>query len=162
MTKCTGLIILLAGCFVAAGCNQQITEGPGPAVRVDDPRAPHAALVYNSVVFLDKSLSRSLKQGEIFGWKLGPAQVTKIAVETQGGRRTQTGTLQVFATFRNRSDFDVHLEGRVQFFDKDKIPVEGPSAWQPIILPPNGVAAYKQFSTRIDASYYYIEIREGR
>jgi len=154
--------MFLAGCCLMIGCNQKITEGPGPPVKVDDPRAPHATLAYNSVVFLDKSLSRSLKQGEIFGWKLGPAQVTKIAVETQGARRTQTGALQVFATFRNRTDFTAQLEGRVQFFDKDKVPIEGPSAWQRIILPPNGVAAYKEFSTRVDAAFYYIEVREGR
>jgi len=162
MTMYKGLVILLAGSFTLAGCNQQITEGPGPAVRVDDPRAPYATLRYNSVVFLDESLSRSLEQGEVFGWKLGPAQVSKIAVETRGARRTETGTLQVFATFRNRSDFSVHLEGRSQFFDKDKVPVEGPTAWQRLILPPNGVAGYKEFATRIDAAYYYIEIREGR
>jgi len=154
--------MLAVGCFILVGCNEKITEGPGPAVRVDDPRAPNATLLYNSVVFLDESLSRSLKQGEIFGWKLGPAQVTKIAVETQGGRRTQTGTMEVFATFRNRTDFTTHLEGRVQFFDKDKVPAEGPSAWQRIVLPPNGVAAYKEFSTRVDTAFYYIEVREGR
>jgi len=161
MQKAGLLISVLALGFVGAGCST-ITEGPGPAVRVDDPRAPRATLAYNSVVFVDKSLSRTLKQYEIFGWTLGPGQVSKIAVEAQGARRTGTGTLEVFATFRNRSDFPLQLEGRVQFFDADKVPIEGPTVWQRVHLPPNGVGAYKEMSTRVDAAYYYTEVREGR
>ena len=158
----TRRIIFLLSCLLVVGCNSYVTEGPGPAVRVDDPKAPYATIRYNSVVFLDKSLSRSLEQNEIFGWQIGPKQIAKIAVETQGGRRTPQGTLEVFATFRNRTDFPLQLEGRVQFFDTDKVPIEGPSAWQRIYLPPNGVAAYTEKSVKTNAVYYYIEIRGGR
>jgi len=154
-------VILLVICLFQTSCTK-VTEGPGPAVRVEDARAPYATIRYNSVVFLDKSISRTLKQYDIFGWKIGPGQVTKIAVESQGARRTATNTLEVFATFRNRTDFPLQLEGRVQFFDADRFPVEGPSAWQRIYLPPNGVGAYTESSARTDVAYYYTEVREGR
>jgi hypothetical protein len=155
---CTALL-----CCLALSCTSKLPEGPGPAIRIDDPRAPHATILYDSVVFVDKSLSRPLGQKEIFGWTLGPGQVTKIAVEAQGARRTEGNTIvAVFATFRNRTDYPLQLEGRVQFFDGDKFPIEGPTAWQRIFLPANGVASYKETPTRIDAVHYYTEIREGR
>ena len=158
LAVCTALLC----CFVLS-CTSKLPEGPGPAIRVDDPKAPHATILYDSVVFVDRSLSRPLRQKEIFGWPLGPGQVTKIAVEAQGVRRTGTNTIvEVFATFRNRTDYSLQLEGRVQFFDSDGFPIEGPTAWQRIFLPANGVAAYRESPTRIDAIHYYTEIREGR
>ena len=64
---------------------------------------------------------------------------------------------------RNRTDFPLQIEGRVQFFDESKAPVEGPTAWQRVFLPPQSVATYKESSTNVyDIGYYYIEIREGR
>ena len=83
-SKHTIKLIFVLSCFFIVGCNSYVTEGPGPAVRVDDPKAPYATIRYNSVVFLDKSLSRSLEQNEIFGWQIGPKQISKIAVENQG------------------------------------------------------------------------------
>lgn len=126
-----------------------VHEGPSPGVRVDDARAPHATVQYDRVVILDDSL-QSRRGG-------------KIAVESQGARRTATGTLEVYAVFRNRTDYPLQIEGRVQFFDQDKVPVEGPSAWQRVYLQPNAVQAYREASTRVhDVAHYYVEIREGR
>jgi len=162
MDKILIAIVTVLLCLMSFGCQAKIPEGPGPAIRIDDPKAPHAKIQYNSIVFVDKSLSMPLEQHEIFGWLLGPGQVTKIAVESQGAKRTATSTIEVFATFRNRTDYPLQLEGRVHFFDIDKFPIEGPTAWQRVYLPPNGVGAYREASTRTDAAYYYTEIREGR
>jgi len=109
----------------------------------------------NTVNILDKSLQHWAGEPEEKGGK--------IAVESTNARRNPTGTLEVWAVIRNRTDGQLQIEGRTQFFDRQQAPVEGPTAWQRVILPPNGVATYKEFSTMVDEpAYYYIEIREGR
>lgn len=157
------VILVVAVCLLSTSCTD-VTEGPAPGVRVQDPRAPYATIRYNNVVVLDRSLQTwPVKKGDFFGWPMEHRNKKgKIAVESQGGRPTASGTLEVWATFRNRTNYPLQIEGRVQFFDLDKVPIEGPSAWQRIQLPPNSVAAYKEKSTRTDVAYYYIEIREGR
>jgi hypothetical protein len=126
-----------------------VNEGPRPGMRVDDARAPHATVQYDRVVILDQSL-QSARGG-------------KLAIESQGARRTATGTLEVYAVIRNRTDYPLQVEGRVQFFDPDKVPVEGPSAWQRVYLSPNSVQTFRETSTRVhDIAHYYVEIREGR
>lgn len=94
---------------------------------------------------------------------LDPGFVHKIAVERQGTRRTDTGTLEVWILLRNRTDYPHQVEGRTQFFDADTVPVEGPSAWKRVMLPPNGTQTYRELSTRAgDVAHYYVEMREGR
>lgn len=135
-----GIIFVLAVLVAVnfSGCTTM--EGPTPGSRVDA-----IEIKMNSVGILDKSLQK------------------KIAVESTGSRRTPTGTLEVWNVLRNRTNYQLQLEGRVQFFDKDKAPVEGPTAWQRLILSPNSVLSYKEFSTNVmDIAYYYVEIREGR
>ena len=84
-------------------------------------------------------------------------------MESTNGRRTPTGTIEVWAVLRNRTDSPLQIEGRAQFFDADRAPAEGPTAWQRVFLPPNGVATYKEASTKVlQIAHYYIEIREGR
>jgi hypothetical protein len=153
----------LLSCVFVAGCTN-VTEGPAPGVRVNDPRAPYATIRYNTVVFIDKSLGTwPVRKGEIFGWPIEhKGKRSTIAVESQGWRKTETGTCEIWATFRNRTDYPLQLECRVQFFDLDKAPIEGPTAWQRVFLAPNSVASYKEKSTRLDVSYYYTEVREGR
>lgn len=146
------------------GCTVlKVTEGPAPGVRVESPEAPYAGIRMNSVAILDKSLQKwYVYENSITGTK-EYGKVGKIAVESTGSRRTPTGTLEVWAVLRNRTDHDLQVEGRVQFFDSNRSPVEGPTAWQRIMLPPNSVTTYKEFSTKVrNISYYYIEIREGR
>lgn len=157
------LIIFAAACLLNVSCTD-VTEGPAPGVRVQDPRAPYTTIRYNNVAIIDRSLQNwPAQKGEIFGWPVEhKGKKGKIAVESQGARRTATGTLEVWAALRNRTDYPLQIEGRVQFFDRDKVPVEGPTAWQRVQLPPNSVATYKENSTKVDVAYYYTEIREGR
>lgn len=140
-----GAAALLSAC---APTQQRINEGAAPGIRITDERAPNARLNLDTVAILDKSL-----QNDRSG---------KLAIEASGGRRTATNTLEVFATIRNRTDFPLQIEGRVQFFDDVGAPLEGPSAWTRVFLDPNGISAYKERSTRVDVAHYYIELREGR
>jgi hypothetical protein len=145
-----GAVVFLAGCTTV-----DVREGPGPGVRVRDVRAPYATVRLNQVVITDKSLEE---------WYGKPQEKRgKIAVESHDARRTPTGTLEVWAVLRNRTDFPLQIEGRTQFFDQDQAPAEGPTAWQRVHLPPQGTGVYREFSTKIEEiAYYYVEIREGR
>ena len=107
-----------------------------------DPHAPYATVRLNTVNIIDKSLANwHGKEDEKY---------SKIAVEQTNSRRTATGTLEVWATLRNRTDYPLQIEGRSQFFDSDQAPVEGPTAWQSVFLPANSVATYKEFSTKVE------------
>lgn len=133
---------------VACGCRTLVREGPPTGVKVEDSGAPQATIQYNTVVILDKSLQD---------------KKAKLAVETTNSRRKPNGTIEVWAVFRNRTDFPLQIEARTQFFDAEKAPSEGPTAWQRVFLPPQGVQTYKEYSTKVsEISYYYIEVREGR
>ena len=138
--------------FVAAvsGCatEQVIFEGAQPGMAVNDARAPNATLQMNRVVIVDRNLQTE--------------QSSKLAVERAGAASTPTGTMKVFATIRNRTTFPQQIEARVQFFDRNKIPVEGPSAWERIFLDPQSIGNYVTSSARSDVSHYYVEIREAR
>jgi len=116
-------------------------EGTAPPIHIKDPAT---SVRWNSVGILDDSIAK------------------KIAVEQTNSRRTPTNTLEVWAQLRNRTDYPLQVEARVQFFDANKAPIEGPTSWKRIYLPANSIATYSMFSTRIDVSYYYIEIREGK
>lgn len=128
------------------GCNQYyVGEGSYPAERVRHPAGPQAQVQFNNVGILDASIAG------------------KIAVERTGARRNPTGTLNAWAMLRNRTDYEIQVEGRVQFFDQSKAPVEGPTAWQRMVLPPQGIQTYAENSTGVSNIYFYfIEIREGR
>src|SRR5437868_12251087 len=115
-----------------AACQSPSPEGAQLGVRVDDARAPNARVAYDQVLILDKSL-QSAKAG-------------KIAIETQGTRRTATGTLNVIVQVRNRTDFPQVIEARTSFFDGGFAPTENPSGWNRIHLPPNGIGAYQENS----------------
>lgn len=126
-----------------------IDEGASPGIRVDDSRAPNATIHFDRVVILDDALQSS--------------RGGKIAIESQGARRTPTGTVEAFAVIRNRTDYPQQIEARVQFFDADKVPVEGPTAWHRVYLEANSVGSYREASTRVhDVAHFLIEIREGR
>lgn len=132
-----------------AACQSPNPEGAQLAVRVDDSRAANARVQYDQVVILDKSL-QSAKAG-------------KLAIETQGTRRTATGTLNVVVQVRNRTDFPQVIEARTSFFDGGFAPTENPSGWNRVHLPPNGVATYQENSLgTANVAHYYVEIREAR
>lgn len=142
--------LLLGGAVALPGCTTVgVNEGARPGIRVDDDRAPDARLNLDTVVILDKSL-----QDRTAG---------KIAIEASGARRSPTGTLEVYATIRNRTDHPLQVEARTQFFDDVQVSVEGPTQWQRVYLDPQSVNAYRELSTRVQGiAHYYIEIREGR
>ena len=162
--------VALCTLVLVGGCTTDVREGAAPGVRVQDSSAPQAGIRYNTVVIVDKSLQNW--DGKVFDppWleaiSSGPKEEnkrSKIAVESTNSRRTATGTLEVWAILRNRTDFPLQIEGRTQFFDAAKAPAEGPTAWKRVSLPPQSVATYKEYSTNVEGiSYYYIEVREGR
>jgi hypothetical protein len=130
-------------------CQTPSHEGAQLGVRVDDARAPTARVMYDQVVILDKTLQS--------------ANAGKIAIETQGNRRTATGTLNVIVQVRNRTDFPQAIEARTSFFDQGFAPTENPSAWNRLQLPPNGIATYQESSMgSANVAHYYVEIREAR
>lgn len=150
-----GFCFLLSAVLIYGCSTYEVKEGTAPGVRIRDSQTPHAEIKWNSVAIIDKSLSNW--QGKEKDKK------GKIAVEDTNARRSPTGTVEVWAVLRNRTDYPLQIEGRTSFFDKNKAPVEGPTAWQRVYLPPNSVATYKELSTNImDIGYYYIEIREGK
>ena len=139
-----GMLSLLA----STGC-QTVREGAEPGIRVQDSRAPNAGIHMNSVAILDESLQ-------------SPTQGGKISVEQVKTRRTGTGTLEVMALLRNRTDFPLQIEARTHFFDGTEYPVEPPSGWTRIHLPGKSVNYYKAYSTHVeDVANFYVEVREA-
>lgn len=149
-TSLIALAVAALSSALLAGCAQpQFTEGAKLAQRVDDKLAPDARIQYDQVVILDRSLQ---------GTKAG-----KIAVESQGSRRTPTGTLKVIAQLRNRTDFTQVIEARVSFYDSGYAPVDRASAWNRIVLDANGVGVYEGSSTLTSqVAHYLVEVREAR
>jgi hypothetical protein len=142
-------LILAALALPLAACQTPSSEGALPGVRVDDARSPNARVQYDQAVILDKSLQSS---------KAG-----KIAIESQGARRTATGSMNVIVQVRNRTDFPQVLEARTSYFDAGFAPTENPSAWNRLHLPPQGVGTYQENSMgAANVVHYYVEIREAR
>lgn len=138
------------------GCTHvDYPEGAARGIRTTADVGVGHAQTLNAVLILDESLQVWEDQGKERGGK--------IAVEATNARRTPTNTVEAWAIFRNRTDFPLQLEARVSFFDETQAPLEGPSAWQRVFLPPNGSAEYRESSvdsTRV--AHYRIEVREGR
>jgi len=120
-----------------------------------------SGLHLNSVAIADDNIKdlyivENSSNGPVEHGKIG-----KIAVGNVGIKRTSTNNLEVFAVLKNRTDDRLQMQGRIHFFDDMGMPVEEPSAWQRMYFSPNSMLAYKEFSTHMDAVYYYIEIREA-
>jgi len=87
----------------------------------------------------------------------------KITVQKHASRKSPTGTMEVWATLKNHTDYPLQIEGRTQFFDKDESPTDVGSTWQRVQLPPKGIGTFRDFSTKLQGvESYYIELREGR
>ncbi|MEN8190702.1 MAG: hypothetical protein ABFS19_12725 [Thermodesulfobacteriota bacterium] len=136
-----------------------MTEGPAPGMKAE---RFYAGIRMNSVAILDRSLQKWYVVQQNGRNVAEHGKVGKIAVEKTGVSRTATNTLQVYTVLRNRTNYPLQVQARVQFFDQSEVPIEGPSSWQRLMLDPQSVVAYKEFSTRTDCHFYYIEIREGR
>lgn len=137
-TIALGIIILalIPGCRQTVGREGTHTPAlvPGAGTNVR----------YNGVALLDNSIKK------------------KIAVQAADRKQSATGTSTVQVQVRNRTDFVLQIESRVQFFDKGKKLIDGPSAWQRTILTPNAITVFREHSTRGDVEHFYVEIREGR
>lgn len=132
-----GLLLII---LLSQGC--ALNEGSHPPLNIVH---PNTQVRLNNVSILDDAIAN------------------KIAVQGSGAKRTQTGTLKVWTQLRNRTDYPLQIEGRVQFFDAERTPVEGPTAWQRVHLQPNSITTYKEISAKLhEPKYYFIEIREGR
>jgi hypothetical protein len=145
--------LLLAGLLGATLIGCQTTkmsyEGPQPGEHVRNERAPYARVNLDTVVIIDKALQTQ--------------QSGKLAIERSGARRAPTGTLEVFAVIRNRTDFPQQIELRTQFFDSNGAPVEGPTAWKRLTLDSQSVNSYTEYSVGTSSiAHYYVEVREGR
>lgn len=161
--KIKAYIILGIGLFLFSGCLERITqEGATTGEAVMHKSGQSVGMVMNSVAILDKSLQKVEIYEERFNGLLHHTSVGKIAVESSGAKRNETGTLKVWTVLRNRTDHNLQVEARVQFFDQEKVPVEGPSSWQRIVLPANSISTYKENSLGTsELKFYYIEVREG-
>ena len=154
-TKPTFALVCAAAFAGLTGCQDASREGAMVAQKIDNQMAPNATIHLNQVVILDRELQ------DVPGAL--SKRAGKITVERQGGVRLPTGAMEVYATVRNRTNFEQQLEFRTQFFGSQQEPVEGPSAWQRISLPPLGVSTFKGASLAFNnIEYYYIEVREGR
>lgn len=135
------LALVLLATVAAFGCTTTVNEGAYPAQRVEHPQVRTRL---NNVELLDASIAN------------------KVEVQRSAASRTATDTVEVVAMFRNRTSYPLNVECRTTFYGKNEIPVDGPSAWQRVFLEPNGLASYRESSTKLDVAYYHVEVREGR
>ncbi|MGR9051772.1 MAG: hypothetical protein ACU84J_03920 [Gammaproteobacteria bacterium] len=163
ITRVLPLIVVL---FSLTACERTIMrEGATPGLRVRDYHQPHASIRLNSVNIIDPNLqSRANKVlgMEIQAFSDKADYIGKIAVENHGGKRTGTGTLEIYVVLRNRTQYPLQVECRALFFDEHEVPVEGPTVWQRVYLDQNGLSSCTMQSTLLNTSYYYVELREGR
>ncbi len=114
-------------------------------------------LQMNSVNVIDKRLLeiRKTVAGEQYNYG-------KILVDSTGAARTETGTLAVYTTLENLTDFPQVIQARTRFYDENKFPIEDFSAWQRLTLPQRGTGTYKEMSLSSRAAFFYIEVREAQ
>jgi hypothetical protein len=163
----TGGLIILAGLFFA-GC-----ATTDPCVNILQAKQIEPGIKMNSVTILDSSLYYEMVGATYCnGVQMVPTTAAaeqypvaryKVTVEQTESRRTATGTLEALTILRNHTNFPLQIEGRTQFFDRNKSPAEDMSPWQRVQLPPKGIGTYKTVSNkREEVEFFVIEIREGR
>jgi len=140
---------LVAALCLTVGC-ATIDEGPSYAENVSP-----VDVRLNTVNILSDSLHKTT--GGLLGAKhKGKIEIDRTHITTAGNNLPQ-----VIVVIRNRTDHPLQVEGRTSWFDPAGIPVDGPSAWQRVFLPPNSVNTYRETSISNQATQYYVEIREG-
>lgn len=117
-------------------------------------------LTLNRVIFVDHELNRVvLKEGFFNETK---HQTLKVSLQKAGARRSPTDSLEVWSVLKNHTDYNLQVEGRATFFDADEVPLGDQTAWKRMYIPANSFATYREFSMSPMASYFIIELREGR
>lgn len=136
--------------IMVAGCQVRALSAPPQQV---GPQATQAAM--NSVTIIDRTLAENRSyRGQEYSYG-------KIRIESSGGARTATGTLEAWATVQNLTDHPQQLQARTRFFDENKRPLENYSAWQRFSLAPKSLATYKESSLSPAAAFYYVEVSEA-
>lgn len=135
--------------MLLSACQTPYQEGAQLGARVNDALAANARIQFDQVAIRDKALQNG-RDG-------------KIAIESQGSRRTASGSLSVIVQLRNRTDYPQVIELRTSYFDAGFVPTEKSSAWNRIHLDANGIGSYQESSIGTSAvAHYYVEIKEAR
>ena len=114
-------------------------------------------LQMNSVRVLDPSLINQKKS--TFGSVITR---TRIAIEGETLSVTDTDLLKIRMILRNQTDHALALEGRTTWYDGDEFPVDGPTAWKRLMIPPKTSMTYVETSIDERSTYYHVDIREAR
>jgi len=142
--------------LVISGCTKEHL-GPTYGEKIN-PNDIGPAYQLNSVAILDKSLQR----WEYLNDSNERTSYSKISVENLGIKRLPTRNVEVFTTIRNLTDFPLNLKIRSQFYDKNKVATEKPTAWKYQLLPKNSSLMYQERSLTIDrVENFLIEVKEG-
>lgn len=150
------LFIITVTILGLSGCSTH--EGPTYGESVTNEKTGINTYRLDAVAILDKSLQTwtYYDNSNIHKTK------SKIAIENLGIRLLPSKNVEVFTTIRNRTDYPQQLLIRTQFYDKDKVSVENPTAWQRIMLPENSTMTYKSSSITINKiEHFLIEVKEG-
>ena len=146
----TALVLTLAACGTTT---QNGYTGANPVQRTTTNEL-------NTIVFIDHNLNRTDITKSIFGEKV--SNTVKVTLDRSGMSNTATGQLEVWTMIRNRTDYDLQIEGKALFFDANQAPLMDESMWRRVYVPANGTAIYKETSLNSQAEYFLVELREGR
>lgn len=148
MKKLLLLFVLISSCALA----QEVK------IYDDKIEQRREGLNLNKVIFVDHALNRV----ELNEKKNTRHQTIKVSLQKAGARRSPTSSLEIWSVLKNHTDYDLQVEGRALFFDADEVPMDDQSAWKRMYIPANSFATYREFSISPQASYFIIELREGR
>ncbi|RUO78497.1 hypothetical protein [Pseudidiomarina taiwanensis] len=150
------ILTLLTAALVLAGCQTTTQDG----YRGSHPVQRTQTNELNTIVFIDHNLNRTDISKSIFGDEL--IDTVKITIDRSGINNTATGQLEVWTILRNRTDYDLQIEGKAIFFDQNQSPLMDESMWRRVYVPANGTAVYRETSINNRAEYFLVELREGR
>lgn len=154
-----GMKYVTFGVMVAlfvAGCGSTSNSGYSDSHPVQRTQP----LQMDSFSFIDHGLNRTYITKTVFGENVDTT--VKVTIESSGVRNTATGTTEVWAMLRNRTDHDLQVEGMTSFFADGGMPLDDRSAWKRVYIPANGTALYKESSISNQAQHFMVEFREGR
>lgn len=147
------LITVLAASLLTACSSTDQYSGIHPVQRTSNTEM-------NSIVFVDHKLNRTVITKSLLGER--SHTTIKVDVESSGVRQTATGNTEVWAVLRNRTDYDLQVQGMTSFYDAGSAPLDDRSNWKRVYLPANSTALYKEVSVNQQAKYFVLELREGR
>lgn len=150
------IIPILVASLVLAACTTTTQDG----YRGSHPVQRTQTNELNTIVFIDHQLNRTDITNTFMGQDI--VDTVKITLDRSGVSNTATGQLEVWTILRNRTDYDLQVEGKALFFDSNKAPLMDESMWRRVYVPANGTAVYRETSINNRAEYFLVELREGR